>query len=68
MDGKQRLIVYVDRTVVEVFASDGLSYVPLPFVPKPEDQSVAVKVSGGKAKMTSLQVYKLKSIWEPGTK
>ena len=68
MDGKQRLIVYVDRTVLEVFASDGLTYVPLPFAPKPADQSVAVEVKGDKTKMTSLQVYKLKSIWEPNTK
>ena len=68
VDGKQRLIVYVDRTVLEVFVSDGLSYVPLPFVPKPEDRSVAVEVPGGKAKMTSLQVYRLKSIWAPDAK
>lgn len=64
VDGKQRLIVYVDRTVLEVFASDGLTYVPLPFTPKQEDQSVTVEVKGGNAKMDSLQVYKLKSIWE----
>ena len=46
-DGKQRLIIYVDRTALEVFASDGLTYVPLPFTPKPEDQSVAVEIPGG---------------------
>jgi sucrose-6-phosphate hydrolase SacC (GH32 family) len=62
--GKQRLIVYVDRTVLEVFASDGLTYVPLPFIPKAEDQSVSVKVKGGNSKITSLQVYKLKSLWQ----
>jgi|GEM_PF-122058 len=59
VDGKQRLIVYVDRTALEVFASDGLSYIPMPFTPKPEDQSVAV--TGGKVR--SLEVYKLKSCW-----
>ncbi len=63
VDGKQRLTVYVDRTVLEVFASDGLSYIPMPFAPRPEDQSVTVEVKGGKAKMNSLQVYKLKPIW-----
>ena len=61
VDGKQRIIVYVDRTALEVFASDGLTYVPLPFTPKPDDQSVSV--TGGKVK--SLQVYKLKSCWQP---
>ena len=65
VDGKQRLAVYVDRTVLEVFASDGLSYVPMPFVPKLEDQSVAVDVKGGKAKSMALQVYRLKSCWTP---
>ena len=63
-DGKQRLAVFVDRTALEVFASGGLTYVPMPFVPKTEDQSVAVSVHGGKAKMMSFQVYKLKSCWD----
>jgi sucrose-6-phosphate hydrolase SacC (GH32 family) len=63
VDSKQRLTVYVDRTTLEVFASDGLTYVPMPFAPKSEDQSVTVDVKGGKATMTSLHLYKLKSIW-----
>jgi len=63
MDGKQRLTVFVDRTMLEVFASDGLTYVPLPFIPRKEDRAVSVQVKGGKARLTSLQVYKLKSIW-----
>src|SRR5208283_1966794 len=67
VDGKQHLIVYVDRTALEVFASDGLTYVPLPFIPKAEDQSVTMKSKGGNAKFDSLQVYRLKSIWDPGT-
>jgi len=65
--GKQRLTVYIDRTVMEVYASAGLTYVPMPFIPKPEDKSVTVDVRGANAKMTSLQVYKLKSIWEPSS-
>lgn len=64
IDGKQRLIVYVDRTALEVFASDGLAYVPLPFIPRQEDQEVSVQVHGGNAKMNSLQIYKLQSIWK----
>jgi sucrose-6-phosphate hydrolase SacC (GH32 family) len=67
VDGQQSLTVFVDRTILEVFASGGLTYVPLPFIPKPEDRSVSVDVKGGKAKMTSLQVHKLKAIWEPET-
>ena len=61
VDGQQRLTVYVDRTLLEVFASDGLTYVPLPFIPKPEDQSVSVDVKGGDAQNVVLELYKLKS-------
>jgi fructan beta-fructosidase len=63
INGHQRLTVFVDRTMLEVFASDGLTYVPVPFIPKSEDQSVAVEIQGGKADMKSLQVYGLKSSW-----
>jgi sucrose-6-phosphate hydrolase SacC (GH32 family) len=59
VDGKQRLIIYVDRNVLEVFASDGLTYVPLAFTPKPEDQSISI--TSGKAQ--ALEAYKLKSCW-----
>jgi len=64
VDGKQNVIVFVDRTILEVFASNGLTYLPIPFIPRPEDQSVSIDVSGGKAKMNSLQLYKLKSLWK----
>ena len=63
MAGKQRIIAYVDRTELEVFACDGLTYVPMPFIPKREDLSVSMNIKGGNAKMTSLIVYELKSCW-----
>jgi len=59
VDGRQRLIIYVDRTVLEIFASDGLTYVPMPFTPSTKNQSIAV-TSG---KPLSLEAWKLKSIW-----
>jgi len=62
--GNQRLIAFVDRTSIEVFASDGLTYVTLPFIPKTAEQSVSVNLHGDGTKMKSLDVYKLKSIWE----
>jgi sucrose-6-phosphate hydrolase SacC (GH32 family) len=61
--GRQRLIVYVDRTAVEVFASDGLSYVPMPVIPKDDERSVGVAVKGGPVRFTRLDAYELKSIW-----
>src|SRR5206468_3635790 len=33
-NGKQHLIVLADKTSLEVFASDGLTYVPMPFIAK----------------------------------
>ena len=63
IDGKQRLIIYCDRTGLEVFASDGLTYVPMPFQPKAEDLSSAVDAKGGTAKLTMLQVHELRPAW-----
>ena len=63
-DGKQRLTLYCDRTGLEVFASDGLTYIPMPFQPKADDLTVGVQARGGSAKVNSLRVYELKSAWE----
>jgi len=61
--GKQNLSVYCDRTALEVFASDGLTYVPMPFTPKADDLALAVQVKGGSARFTTLEVHELKSAW-----
>jgi sucrose-6-phosphate hydrolase SacC (GH32 family) len=63
VDGQQELIVYVDRTVLEVFASSGLIYAPMPFIPDPTNQSASMSELGG-AGLQSLELYRLKSIWE----
>lgn len=64
-EGRQRLIVDRDRMGLEVFASDGLTYMPMPFLPKPGDLSVGIHAQGGVATVHSLQVYNLKSAWTP---
>lgn len=64
MQGKQRLRVYLDRTVIEVYASDGQTYLTLPVIPQAEAKSVSVQAIGGKAKLGALHVYKLKSLWQ----
>jgi fructan beta-fructosidase len=63
--GKQRLVVYCDRTGLEIFASDGLTYVPLPFAPKVDHHSLGIQAQGGNVKFTALQVHELKSAWKP---
>ena len=62
-DGKQRLTIFCDRTGLEVFASDGLTYLPMPFQPKPENLALAVEAKGGSAKFAKLEVHELKSAW-----
>ncbi len=65
-DGKQRLTILLDRTCIEVFAADGLSYVPLPVIPAAEDRSLSLTARGGKARVTKLEVHELGSAWSKG--
>ena len=62
-DGKLRLIILADRTCLEVFANDGLTYVPLNTAPKPEDTSVVAFAKGGSADFRDVEVHELRSIW-----
>ena len=63
-DGKQRLTIFCDRTGLEIFASGGLTYVPMPFQPKADNFDLAVRASGGAVKFNLLQVHELRSIWK----
>jgi fructan beta-fructosidase len=62
-EGKQRLTIYCDRNALELFASDGLTYVPMPFLPKADNRSVSLQAKGGTAQINSLAVYELKPAW-----
>lgn len=62
-DGKQRLTVFCDRVGLEVFASDGLTYVPSAFQPRADNLSLGVQVKTGSAQIERLRVYELKSAW-----
>ena len=61
--GKQRVTIFVDRMGLEIFASDGLTYVPLPFVPKADNLSLAVGTKSGDVTFTSLTVHQLRAAW-----
>jgi sucrose-6-phosphate hydrolase SacC (GH32 family) len=63
-NGKQRLTVFCDRTGVEVFASDGLCYVPMPFNMNPENRGISIETRGGTAKINLLEVHELRSAWK----
>ena len=61
--GRQRLTIYCDRMGLEVFASDGLTYVPVPFQPKADDLALGIQARGGGAKIHRLEVHELTSAW-----
>lgn len=64
--GKQRLTVLVDRTAVEVFASDGLTYVPVIAFPDKAKRGVYLRTNTPQT-FDVLEVHSLKSMW-PGAK
>ncbi len=65
-NGQQSLILYVDRTSLEVIAADGLTYLPFPINLDPNDTSLSVLSQRGTATIRSLEIFELKSSWPPG--
>lgn len=65
LDGRMQLVVYLDRTGLEVFASNGLVYLPFPIIVSPDDRSVVVKAAAGTAEFHRLEASELKSSWTP---
>ena len=58
-----KLGILVDRASVEVFANDGEIIMPSCFIPKDGDRSLKMFATAGTARVGSLKVYRLKSIW-----
>ena len=63
IDGKLTVRLFVDRTVLELFAADGSIYVPLPAIAKTRKPELDLKIVAGKVKVDELIVDELKSIW-----
>jgi sucrose-6-phosphate hydrolase SacC (GH32 family) len=61
--GRARLQILVDRTSLEIFANDGLAYLPMRFQPKGDAAPLATLAEGGTAVAHSILVIELKSIW-----
>jgi sucrose-6-phosphate hydrolase SacC (GH32 family) len=62
-DGKLQLTIYGDRTGLEVFASDGLCYIPMPFNANPENRKIFLEIRGQAASVRNLVVHELRSAW-----
>ncbi len=63
IDGELEMQIFVDRTGVEVFVADGEIFMPVNYNLNAADQNYKLRVDGGKTELKSLELYKLKSIW-----
>jgi sucrose-6-phosphate hydrolase SacC (GH32 family) len=61
--GKQRLVIFCDRTGLEVFAGDGLTYIPMPVNVDGNSLSLEAGVRGDPVKFNLLDAHELRSIW-----
>lgn len=59
-----RLHVFVDRSSVEVFANDGEAVLSERIFPSPESTGITFFADEGNARIKSLQLWPLSSVWE----
>lgn len=64
VNGKLKLLIYVDRTGLEIFVNDGLVFMPVNYNLAAGNRSFTVSAKGGTAKINNLEVYELKSIFD----
>jgi sucrose-6-phosphate hydrolase SacC (GH32 family) len=63
--GEIYLHIFVDRASVDIYGGDGTLYLPTAKAIPPENQTLGLSCEGGEARIVSLQVYDLKSAWNP---
>lgn len=63
INGKLDLQIFADRTGLEIFANNGLMFMPVNINIKNSERSLSLLAKGGTAKVNNLTVYELKSIW-----
>jgi fructan beta-fructosidase len=62
IDGKIRLEILVDRTSIEVFANDGLVYMPVGHILVNNKKSIDI-IRTGDARVNKVEIFELKSAW-----
>jgi fructan beta-fructosidase len=62
--GRVELHIFVDWSSVEVFADDGQVSITDQIFPKPSSEGLALFANGGIAKLVSLHIWQLESIWD----
>ncbi len=63
-DGRFQLRILVDRSVVEVFAGEGEVAITDRVFPSPASTGLSLFERGGRARVVSLDAWKLKSVWK----
>lgn len=63
LEGVRKFTVLVDRTGLEIFADNGLTYIPIPVAAKSDDLSYSLEARGGSAKIQSLTFSEMESAW-----
>lgn len=63
-DGKLRLRILVDRASLEIFAEDGLVYMPMGVLFKEDAPALELFARGGTARIADCEVRPLKSAWK----
>ena len=63
INGKLRLKIYADRTGLEIFANEGLIFMPININLSGTNRTLTLSATGGTVKVSNLDVYELNSIW-----
>jgi fructan beta-fructosidase len=63
-DGRVKLHIFVDWSSVEVFGDAGQVCITDQIFPMPSSDGLAVFANGGNARLVSLQIWPLRSIWD----
>jgi sucrose-6-phosphate hydrolase SacC (GH32 family) len=64
VNNRIKLRILVDRTSIEVYANDGRVVMTSCFLPEAGGEEVSIYSKGGSSKIISMNIHRLKSIWQ----
>ncbi len=62
-DERIKMRIFLDRSSVEVFGNEGEAVITAQIFPDPGSDGMALYIRGGEARLTSLDIWRLESIW-----